>query len=253
MSGATWVINQPSGAGAGIAGTSRTVLWVGKVCNLAAVAPTGTSSFLWELLYKPPGSSSSLSSTNTANTSITLDVPTKSYRIRLTTDGGGPGNVMTLILCCTKDVNGALVNRGWRTPAKDEQSSEMNEGGNVDGYVPDYDTIIDDILANVPFVGGPGGFAAVDSTMSPYDVLPTDLHIDVNTVSPAGAVTIMLPTPDAMRLLEIKDGYGGAAANNITVDGNGYNIDGVGTKTIAADYGKLILRGNGSQWGVLNG
>jgi hypothetical protein len=94
--------------------------------------------------------------------------------------------------------------------------------------------------------------AEVDDTQSPYDVLPTDYLIAVNTAG--GAVTINLPdatTVSGQQFL-IKDVGGNAVIDNITIDGGGTNLLGVGTssgtKTIAAAYAGATVISDGSNW-----
>lgn len=69
------------------------------------------------------------------------------------------------------------------------------------------------------------------------------------------ATTVTLPpvayTP-AGRTIEIKDGKGDAATNNITVDANASEtIDGSTTSVIALNYGSLTVVCNGTQWNVV--
>lgn len=85
---------------------------------------------------------------------------------------------------------------------------------------------------------------SVSST--PYTVLDTDMNLMVDTTA---ARTINLPaTPTAGDAYRIKDSTGTASANNITVQGNGNNIEGVASQTISADFGRLFVVYNGTQW-----
>jgi hypothetical protein len=53
-------------------------------------------------------------------------------------------------------------------------------------------------------------------------------------------------------VLIIVDESGGAAANNITVDGNGAEtVNGAATQTIAANFGVMRLYNNGTGWFVM--
>lgn len=87
----------------------------------------------------------------------------------------------------------------------------------------------------------PGGY--------PYAVLTTDYTI---AASSASANTVTLPsTPESGRIYIVKDATGTATSNNITVDGNGNNIDGASTYVINTNYGSVILQFNGTIWMVL--
>ena len=80
----------------------------------------------------------------------------------------------------------------------------------------------------------PGGY--------PYGVLFTDYTIAVDTAAPR---TINLPaSPMSGEIHIIKDITGSAGANNITVAGNGHNIDGAATKTIASNFGSMSVQYN---------
>jgi hypothetical protein len=106
--------------------------------------------------------------------------------------------------------------------------------------------------------GGGGGalstYVLVTHSASPYTIATTnDIHVDADpTAAPTGLITVKLPaSPRMLQLVEVKNPYGGAGSNNITVDGNGKQIDGASTYVIAIDYGSVTLRYNGTAWGVL--
>lgn len=82
-----------------------------------------------------------------------------------------------------------------------------------------------------------------------YTALPGDETINV-TVSGAPR-TITIPTAGATNIGKvyiIKDVAGTAAANNITVTPASGNIDGSTTSVINANYGKVTVYSNGTQW-----
>lgn len=98
-------------------------------------------------------------------------------------------------------------------------------------------------------VGG-GWAAAVTVVTADYTVLTSDNLIVVNK-SVGSATTITLPAaPTTGSMVVVKDGKGDAATNNITVDGNGKNIDGDATRVISVNYGAVSLVYNGTQWNV---
>lgn len=63
--------------------------------------------------------------------------------------------------------------------------------------------------------------------------------------------TVNLPDATKCRgkAIVVKDGAGGAAAHNITLDGNGaQTIDGSATKVISTNYGSLKVQSDGANW-----
>ena len=68
-----------------------------------------------------------------------------------------------------------------------------------------------------------------------------------------GAATqVNLPaSPATGRVLIVKDGKGDAGSNNITVSGNGKNIDGAASVTISSNYGVSRVVYNGTQYNVI--
>lgn len=91
----------------------------------------------------------------------------------------------------------------------------------------------------------------VVTSASPYNALVTD-GVIISNKSVAGAGTINLSsTLQTGRVVIIKDGKGDANTNNITVQGNGKNIDGAASKVINTAYGVLRLIYNGTEWNTL--
>lgn len=83
----------------------------------------------------------------------------------------------------------------------------------------------------------------------PYNVSnPNDVMIPVDTTA---ARTINLPgSPIGGKVVIIKDDSGLALINNITIQGNGQNIDGSASAIINTNYGSMRLIYNGTQWNV---
>lgn len=80
----------------------------------------------------------------------------------------------------------------------------------------------------------------------PYTITTGDYSISVDT---SAARTINLPaTPAAGDQYEVIDDVGSAAANNITVQGNGHNIRGAASATLNTNWIHATFRYNGSQW-----
>lgn len=91
----------------------------------------------------------------------------------------------------------------------------------------------------------------VVTTASPYTALTTDCVI-ISNKAVAGAGTINLcATLQTGRVVIIKDGKGDANSNNITVQGNGKNIDGASSKVINTAYGVLRVIYNGTEWSTI--
>jgi hypothetical protein len=98
-------------------------------------------------------------------------------------------------------------------------------------------------------VGG-GWSAAVTVQTANYTALTSDNIIVVNK-STGSATTITLPaSPTSGEIKIVKDGKGDAQTNNITIAGNGKNIDGTASRTINVNYGSYCLVYNGTQWNV---
>jgi len=114
-------------------------------------------------------------------------------------------------------------------------------------------------ILNVTFTGGNINGVPFNRTETivtaagKYQVLPTYYVVTTHkTVGQATTVILEPPTLTAGRSVIIKDGKGDAAANNITLLGNGYNIDGAATMPIALNYGAAEIIFNGTEWNVIN-
>lgn len=122
------------------------------------------------------------------------------------------------------------------------------DGLNRDGYIQMYSGVTEVFRVagkKEVHLGGERMQLTAVST-SPYNVLITDMNIMVDTT---GARTINLPAnPTNGDAYRIKDSTGTASSNNITVSGNGKNIEGTASATINTNYGSLFLVYNGTQW-----
>lgn len=92
---------------------------------------------------------------------------------------------------------------------------------------------------------------AVATAATPYAVLGGDYVIA--TTTSAGVLTLTLPAaPATGRTIVVVDESGNAAANNVTVDGNGKSIAAGGTtaatKAIDSNYGTMTLYYTGTIW-----
>jgi len=137
-----FTIDQPGGAGAGTPGEARNDLWQSTQVDLTCTTIEAT--YLWEFMPDgiPVGSVAVINNSTSATADFTPDLP-GSYRVRLTTNGGGPGNVTIKIAAVTADSGGTPIFDGIRDPAFDERPPENNFGGQTRGTAPDYKALLD--------------------------------------------------------------------------------------------------------------
>lgn len=101
----------------------------------------------------------------------------------------------------------------------------------------------------VPAIHRRRKITSVNFAASPYTILSSDDYLAVT--SAGGAVTLNLPaSPVTGDAYEAKDTGGVAATNNITVSGNGHNIDGASTFIVNQNRGSIILTYTGSEWSI---
>lgn len=124
-------------------------------------------------------------------------------------------------------------------------------GTSIDGYV----SILNGNVENTRFISNKlvylvGQRQKTTSVSSgPYNILASDFNILVNTGT---AITVNLPAgPATGDTYRIKDSTGTASTNNITISGNGNNIEGVSSKTINVNYDKLMVLFNSVEWIIL--
>ena len=84
-----------------------------------------------------------------------------------------------------------------------------------------------------------------------YNALSTDSVIVINLGTGAATTVNLSTTLNTGRIVIIKDGKGDANTHNITVQGNGKNIDGASSATINTSYGVLRVIYNGTIWNVI--
>ncbi len=92
---------------------------------------------------------------------------------------------------------------------------------------------------------------AIQTASGNYTVGTTETLIIINKGTGA-ATTVTLPaSPNTGRVIIVKDGKGDAGANNISIAGNGKNIDGATPLVISTNYGTSRIVYNGTQWNVI--
>lgn len=176
--------NQPTGAGAGTAGKARNDIWLDQVVNMVS-SGTGTT-YEWELLSAPPGSAATVVNPTLSTANITPDVM-GTYRIRLTVDGGGTGNIVTKVIRARYDSTGVIYKRGWALPAVDEEQGEADYGTNTRHWDEVWQEVIPDVRGSLTktLVFQPGG-TAEGNTFTDWSLLMVAFG------ETAGEVTIVL-------------------------------------------------------------
>jgi len=95
--------------------------------------------------------------------------------------------------------------------------------------------------------GNPSPVTVTDVATATYTALSTDYFLCVLTNAP---VTITLPTGILGTVYIVKDCFGDAANNPITVQGTGGQLVDGGTATINTNFGSLQLVFNGTNWSI---
>lgn len=118
-------------------------------------------------------------------------------------------------------------------------------GSSQDGYVLTWDNVDGYWAAkqNRPLQN-------ITTITANYLVVATDKVIAVGSIS--GPITVTLPSSASIgQIFIVKDEAGNASTFNIVINGNGHNIDGSSTITLAQNYGSISLVYFGSSWGVI--
>jgi hypothetical protein len=96
--------------------------------------------------------------------------------------------------------------------------------------------------------GTPGIVAVTDVATATYTALSTDYFLCVLT---NGLVTITLPTGVLGKVYMVKDCFGAAATNPITIQGTGGQLVDGSTATINTNFGSLQFVFNGTDWSIV--
>jgi hypothetical protein len=100
------------------------------------------------------------------------------------------------------------------------------------------------------FITSIGRRVNVTPTTISYQVLVTDEIIAVGAIT--GAITVTLPaTPTIGDIYEVKDTTGVAATHNISIAGNGNNIDGTTPYVMAQNYEAIMICFTAAGWAVV--
>lgn len=131
------------------------------------------------------------------------------------------------------------------------------KNGNVIAGQPYYDVYFTGgYIANVELVdvtiNGFSSFLSYRVITASGNVNATDTDNTIVIDKTVGEnTTVYLPadlTADSNQLIVIKDGKGDADTHNITVNGNGYNIDANSTYVIGSPYAWITLQWIGTGW-----
>lgn len=102
-----------------------------------------------------------------------------------------------------------------------------------------------------------GVSGSVDTSMSTVAIvtgsttLTSANHVVIVNKGSAVATITLDAAPATGKTVTIKDGSGNAAAFNVTIDGNGKNIDGASSLVINIDYEAVTVVYNGTQWNII--
>jgi hypothetical protein len=96
--------------------------------------------------------------------------------------------------------------------------------------------------------GNPSPVAVTDVVSPTYTALSTDYFLCVLTNAP---VTITLPTGIVGTVYIVKDCFGAASTNPITVQGTGGQLVDGSTATINTNFGSLQFVFNGTDWSIV--
>ncbi len=170
---------------AGTVGVARKDLWLNNIVRPTSTL-SGNGSFEWVLLDKPPGSTATLTNSSQAACFFTPDL-VGSYRIKLITNSGGPGNEQILIAAVTKTAVGVTTYRGLRIPAFGEKAIESNFFGQLRGWKEAFEDLFNDIVANI---GSGSGAPAGVCTLEQFGAVGDGVVNDQTAIALAAAALL---------------------------------------------------------------
>jgi hypothetical protein len=90
----------------------------------------------------------------------------------------------------------------------------------------------------------------VITTSGDYYAVATDYVIALNRAIPAASSIYLVASPVKGQLVVVKDDSGNAQSYPLTVQGNGYLIDGSGSYTLSSNWASISLIFNGTKWNI---
>jgi hypothetical protein len=97
---------------------------------------------------------------------------------------------------------------------------------------------------------GGGLIVNINIQAANYNVQNFDYFIGFDTVTTTYTLTLKL-APNTGQYYIVKDVTGHAATNNITISGNGKNIDGAANYVIAINFGSVGIIYDGTRWNIV--
>lgn len=105
-------------------------------------------------------------------------------------------------------------------------------------------------ISSYKLISKRGKRIAVTSTNVSYTILNSDEAVIITLLS--APINLILPSgPTIGDIYTVKDSGGNIETYNVTISGNGYNIDGVSTFLMNKNYSSISLLYTGFEWSVL--
>lgn len=215
-----------------IAGNATGTTSTGGALNLASGSGTTTNG----VINFQPGGTTQILITATGQTIqwvSTVTAPT----LNQATTGGASGQALT-VQAQNAATTGGNLNLTSGTGGTTNGNVNLQVGGSTNASVTDS-----------KFVLNKGWRRNVTQITGTYAVLSSDDYIAITTIS--APFTITLPaTPTLGDSFTFKDASGTAATNNVTISGNGNNIDGAATVVLTQNYSAVIVTFTGTTWSI---
>lgn len=211
-----------------------------------SLGSSGTGSNNTCLGYSSGSAYTTSESSNICIGSTTSGTITESNVLRIgAATGSGAGQLSSAYICGIDGVNVGSVATVVTEASNKLGTAVITAGTNIT-ITPTANTI------TITASGSPVVFVTkITNSSSPYTVLSTDYFIAAN--STAGAITVKLPNaPTEGQIYIIKDSFGTAASNNITVTtvGGTETIDGVTSFVMNTNYESVSLLFDGINWEI---
>lgn len=194
----------------------------------------------------------SASVTTTVNTSIAADTNWHTFSFVV---NAGATSVSFYI---DGSVVGSAITTNIPTVGLTPMMNAVRTAGSLPTFSVDLFWVMLNLTTPRPGLAGSSVFLGTGMLILAYrqtavstQILNTDAIVGVS--STAAPRTLTMPNSDLItgQVWTFKDESGGAATNNITVNGNGLNIDGAATYAITTNYGAVSIYYNGSNFFII--